>query len=151
MAGEGPSPRSGLFAVGVLPPGTQPSLVIAAGITVLLSGLSVVGTVQDAISSYYVTAAGRAAEIALLSAGLLTGVILRLRLDLLLGLTLDPAETSPGSASRRSPPPPRPGCSLWPVTRRCARCSAELTGGIGWSAYGGVEEPVTGGRRARAS
>jgi hypothetical protein len=81
-----------LFAVGVLPPGTQPSLVIAAGITVLLSGLSVVGTVQDAISSYYVTAAGRAAEIALLSAGLLTGVILRLRLGLLLGLTLDPAE-----------------------------------------------------------
>ena len=42
----------------------QPSLVIAAGITVLLSGLSVVGTVKDAISTYYVTAAGRAAEIA---------------------------------------------------------------------------------------
>jgi len=41
---------------------------------VLLSGLSVVGTVQDAISNYYVTAAGRAAEILLLSAGLLTGV-----------------------------------------------------------------------------
>jgi uncharacterized membrane protein YjjP (DUF1212 family) len=31
----------GLFAVGALPPGTEPSLVIAAGITVLLSGLSV--------------------------------------------------------------------------------------------------------------
>ena len=42
----------------------------------LLSGLSVVGSVQDAISGYYVTAAGRAAEIALLSAGLLAGVIL---------------------------------------------------------------------------
>jgi uncharacterized membrane protein YjjP (DUF1212 family) len=82
----------GLFAVGALPPGTQPSLVIAAGITVLLSGLSVVGTVQDAISRYYFTAAGRATEIALLSAGLLTGVILGLQLGLLVRLTLNPAE-----------------------------------------------------------
>jgi uncharacterized membrane protein YjjB (DUF3815 family) len=82
----------GLIAVGALPPGTQPSLVIAAGITVLLSGLSVVNTVYDAISGYPVTAAGRAAEIALLSAGLLTGVILGLRLGLEFELTLDPAE-----------------------------------------------------------
>ena len=64
-----------LLALGVLPPGPEPSLVIAAGITVLLSGLSVVGAVPDAISGFYVTAAGRAAEIALLSAGLLAGVI----------------------------------------------------------------------------
>src|SRR5689334_4394910 len=70
----------GLFALGVLPPGTEPSLVIAASITVLLSGLSVVGTGQDAISGHVVTAAGRAVEIALLSAGLLAGVILGLRL-----------------------------------------------------------------------
>jgi uncharacterized membrane protein YjjP (DUF1212 family) len=48
-----------LFAVGLFPPGTRPSLVVAASVTVLLSGLSVVGTVQDAISGYYVTSAGR--------------------------------------------------------------------------------------------
>ena len=36
-----------LFAAGFIPPGTRPSLVIAASITVLLSGLSVVSTVQD--------------------------------------------------------------------------------------------------------
>lgn len=72
----------GLFALGAFPPGTRPSLVVAASITVLLSGLSVVGTVQDAISGYYVTSAGRAVEIALLSAGLLTGVVLGLRIGL---------------------------------------------------------------------
>jgi uncharacterized membrane protein YjjP (DUF1212 family) len=60
-----------LFAAGAFPPGTLPSLVVAASITVLLSGFSVVGTAQDAIFSYYVTSAGRAAEIMLLSAGLL--------------------------------------------------------------------------------
>ncbi|HZG93027.1 MAG TPA: threonine/serine exporter family protein [Pseudonocardia sp.] len=81
-----------LFAVGALPPGTRPSLVVAAGITVLLSGLSVVGTVQDAISNYYVTAAGRAAEILLLSAGLLTGVVLALKVGFTAGVTLDVAE-----------------------------------------------------------
>ena len=42
--------------------------MIAASITVLLSGLSVMGAVQDAIAGHYVTAAGRAAEIGLLSA-----------------------------------------------------------------------------------
>jgi uncharacterized membrane protein YjjP (DUF1212 family) len=82
----------GLLAAGALPAGTQPSLVIAAGLTALLSGLTVVGTVQDAISGYYVTAAGRTAEIALLSAGLLAGVILGLKLGHLLHLDLDPAE-----------------------------------------------------------
>lgn len=72
----------GLFALGAFPPGTRPSLVIAASITVLLSGLSLVGTVQDAISGYYVTSAGRTVEIALLSAGLLVGVVLGLRVGL---------------------------------------------------------------------
>ena len=63
-----------LFGIGALPAGTQSSLVIAAGITVLLSGLSVVGTVQDAISGFYVTAGGPGGRGGVLSAGLLTGV-----------------------------------------------------------------------------
>ncbi|SHK70978.1 Uncharacterized membrane protein YjjP, DUF1212 family [Pseudonocardia thermophila] len=84
-----------LFATGFFPPGTRPSLVVAAGITVLLSGLSVVGTVQDAIDGYYVTAAGRAAEIALLSAGLLTGVVLALKIGLTFGLVLEVAGELP--------------------------------------------------------
>ena len=88
-----------LSAVGAPSPGTQGSLVIAAGITVLLSGLSVVGTVQDAISGYPVTAAARAA-IALLSAGLLCGVILGLRLGLELRLTLNPAEPVAANVAR---------------------------------------------------
>ncbi|WP_249998863.1 threonine/serine exporter ThrE family protein [Actinoplanes sp. M2I2] len=81
-----------VFATGVLPPGTQPSLVIAGCVTALLSGLSVMSATRDAISGYYVTAAGRSAEIALLSAGLLAGVILGLKLGLRFGVTLDPAE-----------------------------------------------------------
>ncbi|TCP56664.1 uncharacterized membrane protein YjjP (DUF1212 family) [Tamaricihabitans halophyticus] len=58
----------------------QPSLVVGAAITVLLSGLSVVGTVQDAISGYNVTAAGRSLEVALMTIGLITGVLLALKI-----------------------------------------------------------------------
>jgi uncharacterized membrane protein YjjP (DUF1212 family) len=89
-----------LFAAGAFPPGTRPALVVAAGITVLLSGLSVVGTVQDAISSYYVTSAGRAAEIVLLSAGLLTGVVIGLKIGLAFGVALEVAVDLQGGLSR---------------------------------------------------
>ncbi len=89
-----------LFATGFFPPGTRPSLVVAAGITVLLSGLSVVSTVQDAIAGYYVTAAGRVAEIALLSAGLLTGVVLALKVGVEFGLVLEVAGEIPADGGQ---------------------------------------------------
>lgn len=90
---------AGLFGLGLFPPGTRPALLVAASITVLLSGLSVVGTLQDALGGFYVTAAGRAAEIALLSAGLLTGVVLGLKVAVGLGVPLDVAtDLGAGSA-----------------------------------------------------
>jgi uncharacterized membrane protein YjjB (DUF3815 family) len=133
----------GLFAVGALPPGTQPSLVIAADITVLLSGLSVVSTVQDTISGYPVTAAGRAAEIALLSAGLLTGVILGLRLGLEFGLTLNASEPVAADAvqygiSTASAATVAATFALASYAPLRALPAAGLAGGIGWAVYGAV-------------
>jgi uncharacterized membrane protein YjjP (DUF1212 family) len=89
-----------LFGLGAFPPGTRPSLVIAAAITVLLSGLSLVGSVQDAVTGYYVTAAGRGVEIALLSAGLLVGVVLGLRIGLEFAPPLEVAGELPAGAGR---------------------------------------------------
>lgn len=57
----------------------SPAFAIAAGLVVLLSGLSLVGLVQDAISGFPVTAAGRAVEVVLSSAGLLVGVVVSIR------------------------------------------------------------------------
>ncbi|MEU6128724.1 threonine/serine exporter family protein [Saccharopolyspora sp. NPDC047091] len=54
------------------------ALAVAASIIVLLSGMTVVGSMQDAITGYNVTAAGRIAELALMSAGLIAGVVLSL-------------------------------------------------------------------------
>ncbi|NKQ57118.1 threonine/serine exporter family protein [Amycolatopsis sp. K13G38] len=76
----------GLIATGLatlivetgLVPSRFSTLVASAAITVLLSGLSTVSAVQDAITGYNVTAAGRTMETALMSAGLITGVALAL-------------------------------------------------------------------------
>lgn len=131
------------FGFGVLPPGTQPSLVIAASITVLLSGLTVMGTVRDAISGYYVTAAGRAAEIALLSAGLLTGVVLGLKLSLWFGISLNPAEAVAADLGQFgiSTFAAATVSGMYAISSYAplrALLSAGLAGGIGWAVFGAL-------------
>jgi uncharacterized membrane protein YjjP (DUF1212 family) len=63
---------TGLAWAGVLD--ESPSLIIATGLVVLLSGLTLVGLVQDAITGFPLTAAGRVVEVVLSSAGLFIGV-----------------------------------------------------------------------------
>lgn len=133
----------GLLAVGALPPGTQPSLVIAATITVLLSGMSFVGTVQDAISSYYVTAAGRATEIVMLSAGLTAGVVLGLKIGLWFGITLNPAEELSGGVARFglltvAGAVAAAAFALASYARPRSLIHAALAGGVGWAVYGAL-------------
>lgn len=76
----------GLDAEGRLPAGEAPSLVVAANIAVLLSGLATVGSVQDAITGYHLTAMARGVEILLSSIGVLVGVTLAVRLGVLAGV-----------------------------------------------------------------
>lgn len=90
----------GLIQLGLFPPGTRPSFIVAAGITVLLSGLSVVSTVQDALTGYYLTAAARIVEIALLSAGLLTGVVIGLQIGFQFDVTIEVSGDLPSSVGQ---------------------------------------------------
>ena len=75
-----------IVASEVLPTTVRPTLMVAAAITVLLSGLSVVSTVQDAITGYNVTAAGRTVEVSLMTVGLIAGVVLALNVAVRLGM-----------------------------------------------------------------
>ncbi|MDN5747606.1 MAG: threonine/serine exporter family protein [Pseudonocardia sp.] len=130
-----------LFGLGAFPPGTRPSLVIAATITVLLSGLSLVSTGQDAITGYYVTSAGRAMEIVLLSAGLLVGVVLGLRVGLEFAPPLEVAGELPVGVGRF-------GLSMLAGATAAASyalagyapvrslVAAALTGAAAWGTYG---------------
>ncbi|WP_033294407.1 threonine/serine ThrE exporter family protein [Amycolatopsis jejuensis] len=81
----------------------RPTLVVAAAVTVLLSGLSTVSAVQDAITGYNVTAAGRTMETALMSAGLIAGVVLALRIAVLVGLPRTPLPEAAGSTPQQLP------------------------------------------------
>lgn len=52
----------------------SPSLVVASGIVLLLSGLSIVGAAEDALEGYYVTSGARAFEVVVLSLGIAVGI-----------------------------------------------------------------------------
>ena len=82
-------PAAGLYAIqdrlGIT---VAPSQIVAAGIIVLLSGLSLVGSVQDAITGSLVTAAGRLLEIVVLTAGVIVGIALALKLASGVGIEL---------------------------------------------------------------
>ncbi|WP_434451560.1 threonine/serine ThrE exporter family protein [Lentzea sp. E54] len=86
-----------VYATGWLP--VRPSLLVAVGIVVLLSGLALVSTVQDAISGYNVTAAGRTVETVLLSAGLIAGVALAIRAAVHFGLDIRLSDPLPALIS----------------------------------------------------
>ncbi len=73
------------------------SLVVAAGIVVLLAGLSLVGAAEDAISGFPVTAAARAFEVVTLTAGIVVGIAGVLDLAQRARLPLAVADPSPSS------------------------------------------------------
>ncbi|WP_305093880.1 threonine/serine exporter ThrE family protein [Prescottella sp. R16] len=66
----------------------RPSLIIAAGVVVLLSGLSLVGSVQDAITGAPITASARFFEVVMMTGGIIAGVAISLRLAGALGANL---------------------------------------------------------------
>ena len=53
----------------------RPSVVVASGVVVLLAGLSAVGSAQDTIDAFYLTAAARTFEVLILSGGIVAGVL----------------------------------------------------------------------------
>jgi uncharacterized membrane protein YjjP (DUF1212 family) len=71
------------------------SVVVAAGIVVLLAGLSLVGSAQDAINGFPVTAAARAFEVLTLTAGIVVGIAGVLDLAQRAQLPLDVAASPP--------------------------------------------------------
>lgn len=77
----------------------KPSLVIAAGVVVLLSGLALVGSVQDAITGAPVTAVARFFEVLMMTGGIIAGVAISLRIAAALGTPLPDTTPDPLSPS----------------------------------------------------
>ncbi len=97
----------------------SPSLAVAAGIVLLLSGLSVVGAAQDALEGFYLTAAARAFEVVVLTLGIVVGVTTVLAAGNRLGLYI---AVSPATQLDRN------------VLIQLG-CAAVISGGFAVSAY----------------
>jgi uncharacterized membrane protein YjjP (DUF1212 family) len=82
-----------LFAAvenGVDVPGVRsPSLVVIAGIVMLLAGLGVVGAAQDALDGYYVTAGARVMEVVMMTLGIAVGVAIVIGTANRLGVSME--------------------------------------------------------------
>lgn len=74
----------------------DPTLIIAAGITVLLSGLQLVGAVQDGITGAPITATARMLEVLMMTGGIIAGIALALRVGELAGATVPPVYLTSG-------------------------------------------------------
>ncbi len=74
-----------VFAVGIH---VHPSVVVTAGIIMLLSGIAFVGAIQDALSGFYVTAGARGLEALMLTGGVIAGVSGGLNLAARLGVSV---------------------------------------------------------------
>jgi uncharacterized membrane protein YjjP (DUF1212 family) len=94
------------------------SLVVAAGIVVLLAGLSLVGSAQDAISGFPITAAARLFEVLTLTAGIVVGIAgvldVAQRAQFPLDVAARPSRCRTRSDSQR--PPASRASGPWPRT-----------------------------------
>ena len=70
----------------------QPSTLVAAGIIVLLAGLTLVGAIEDAITGFPVTSAGRTVETLIMTGGILGGITIALALFDRLGMSAPPID-----------------------------------------------------------
>jgi uncharacterized membrane protein YjjP (DUF1212 family) len=93
-----------LMAVGTAATGVAvaPSLVVTAGIIMLLAGIGILGATQDALTGFPITASARILEALLATAGIIAGVSGGITVGQLLGVdlgTLRPGATALSEAS----------------------------------------------------
>jgi uncharacterized membrane protein YjjP (DUF1212 family) len=118
-----------------------PSQIVGAGIIVLLSGLSLVGSVQDAITGSLVTAAARFLEVVVLTAGIIVGIALALKTASGLGIELPELVAASSSFARLPVQVAAAGAvsaafSLASYAERKAVLSAGVAGATGYLLYG---------------
>lgn len=56
----------------------NPTLIVVGGIIMLVSGLAIVGAIQDAIEEFYLTATSRILKVGMLTAGIVIGILIGL-------------------------------------------------------------------------
>jgi uncharacterized membrane protein YjjP (DUF1212 family) len=66
----------------------NPTALVATGIVMLLSGMTLVGSVQDALTGHMLTAVGRLGDALFLTAGIVVGIVAGLQVSTLAGIRI---------------------------------------------------------------
>lgn len=66
----------------------QPSIIVASGIVLMLSGLTVVSAAQDAIDGFALTAVGRILDLTMQTVGVVLGILIGLEVGRLFGFSV---------------------------------------------------------------
>lgn len=81
---------SALASAGIEPfTDVRPSVIVAAGIVLMLSGLTLVGAAQDAIDGFALTAGGRILELTISTLGVVLGILAGLEVARVLGYGME--------------------------------------------------------------
>jgi uncharacterized membrane protein YjjP (DUF1212 family) len=122
--------------------GLDPTLVVVGGIVLLVSGMTIVGAVQDAIDQFYVTASARVFEVAMRTAGIVVGIVLALKIVPHLGA---PVRISPNPVGLSVLWAQFVGAALtsglfalWAYADFLTIALSAATGALGWAGYTGM-------------
>ena len=74
----------GAHGVGILL-GVDPTLIVVGGIIFLVAGMTAVGAMQDAIDQFYVTASARFLQVAMMTGGIVLGIVAGLEVGVTFG------------------------------------------------------------------
>ncbi|MCX2929365.1 threonine/serine exporter family protein [Mycobacterium sp. CVI_P3] len=69
--------------------GQGPTALVATGIVMLLSGMTLVGSVQDALTGYMLTAVARLGDVLFLTAGIVVGILAGLQVASVAGIEIE--------------------------------------------------------------
>lgn len=69
--------------------GQGPTTLVATGIVMLLAGMTLVGSVQDALTGYMLTAVARLGDVLFLTAGIVVGILAGLQVAALAGINIE--------------------------------------------------------------
>ncbi|MGY1719635.1 MULTISPECIES: threonine/serine ThrE exporter family protein [unclassified Blastococcus] len=125
--------------------GVRPSLVVAGGIVLLLPGVTLVGSVHDAITGFYVTASARAFETLLLTAGIISGVAVGLSIGVRLGVPMTMWDPSPSGLAEvplqlAAAAAVSASFAVANYAPRRTLAPAAAAGALGWAVFVGLDQ-----------
>jgi uncharacterized membrane protein YjjP (DUF1212 family) len=115
------------------------SLVVVGGIIMLVTGIMIVGAVQDAIDEFYVTASARVFEVVLRTAGIVAGIVVALRVAQQVGAPLSisarPVAFGPLGAQFTAVALIAAFYAIWAYADGVTIVLAAVISTVGWVAY----------------